>query len=509
MQKIRHVIQLIFTTPLSDTLIAKTAKVSRNTVRRYRKLAREKAYRWEDLMGLSDAGLDAKFNSALRRLTRKRMPDFAVVHAELQQKGVTLTLLWEEYCAPSPEDALSYSQFTEHYRQHVRRIDRVMRQAHQPGEKCFVDFSGLRPCYRDRDTGRKLPVELFVAVLGYSNLTYATCVATQSIPDWIEAHNRMYAYFGGVSSFLVPDNLKAAVDRPGIDPTLNRTYQELGEHYGTSIVPARSYRPQDKASVEVGVQIVQRWILARLRKMTFFSLAEINQAIAELLPAFNDRAFKRLPGSRRSRFEEAERGKLQALPANPYVLAEWTGQLRVDNGYHLQIGGHWYSVPHRLVGQRVSARRSAGVVEIFHQHARVASHALSTVPGGLTTDPTHQPESHRAYAERSPEKVLAWAATVGPNVLAVAQHQFDRTVPALGLPACDGLRKLVRVHGPQEVEAAARRAVEIQSLTLKTVKSLLHTGRHRRSRQPDSASALRPDHPNVRGSAYYRQTPEA
>jgi transposase len=509
MQKIRHVIQLIFTTPLSDSLIAKTADVARNTVRRYRILILEKDYRWEDLVGLSDGALDAKFNSALRRLTRKRMPDFAVVHAELQQKGVTLTLLWEEYRAPSPEDALSYSQFTEHYRTYVCRIDRVMRQTHTPGEKCFVDFSGLRPQWRDRNTGKDVFVELFVAVLGYSNLTFATCVASQAIPDWIEAHNRMFAFFGGVSKFLVPDNLKAAVDRPGVDPALNRTYQEMGEHYASTIVPARSYRPQDKASVEVGVQIVQRWILARLRKMTFFSLAEINQAIAELLPSFNDRAFKRLPGCRRSRFDEAERSQLQPLPANPYVLAEWTGQLRVDNGYHLQIAGHWYSVPHRLVGQRVSARLSAGVVEIFHQHLRVASHLLSTVPGGLTTDPTHQPEGHRAYAERTPDKVIAWATTVGPHLLAVVQQQFERTVPALGLPACDGLRKLVRVHGPQEVEAAARRAVEIQSLTLKSVKSLLHSGRHRRSRQPEAASALPTDHPNVRGSAYYSQTPEA
>lgn len=509
MQKIRHVIQLILTTGLSDRLIAQAAGVAKNTVTRYRGLAREKAYAWEDLMSLSDGALDARFNSVLRRLTRKRMPDFAVVHAELQQKGVTRTVLWEEYCAASPEDALSFSQFTEHYRTYRRGLDRVMRQTHVPGEKCFVDFSGLRPKYVNRDTGEEVPVELFVAVLGYSHLTFATCVASQTIPDWVTAHNRMYAFFGGVSSFLVPDNLKAAVDRAGTDPALNRSYQELGEHYGATIVPARSYRPQDKAAVEVGVQIVQRWILARLRKMTFFSLAEINQAITDLLPAFNDRAFKRLPGCRRTRFEAEERGKLQPLPERPYVLAEWTGELRVDSGYHLLVGGHWYSVPNRLVGQRVSARLSAGVVEIFHQHLRVASHALSTVSGGITTDPAHPPESHRAYAERTPEKAMAWAGTVGPAVLQVVQQQFNRPVPALGLPACDGLRKLVRTHGPQAVESAARRAVEIQSLTLKSVKSLLQSGRHKRARPEPAAAMLPPDHPNLRGSAYYRQPSEA
>ena len=509
MQKIRHVIQLILTTGLSDRLIAQATGVAKNTVTRYRGLAREKGYSWDELVSLPDSGLDAKFNSVLRRLTRKRMPDFAVVHAELQQKGVTLTLLWEEYRGASPDDALSYSQFTEHFRTYLRSIDRVMRQTHLPGEKCFVDFSGLRPKYVNRDTSEEVPVELFVAVLGYSNLTFATAVATQAIPDWIAAHNRMFTFFGGVSSFLVPDNLKSAVDRPGIDPALNRSYRELGEHYGATIVPARSYRPQDKASVEVGVQIVQRWILARLRKMTFFSLAEINQAIAALLPAFNDHRFKRLPGCRRSRFEAEERGQLLPLPVEPYVLAEWTGTLLVDNSYHLLVGGHWYSVPHHLVGQRVSARLSAGVVEFFHQHVRVASHALSKVAGGHTTDPTHPPESHRAYAERTPEKYLAWAGTVGPHVLAVVRHQFDRPVPALGLPACDGLRKLVRIHGPEEIEAAARRAVEIQSLTLKSVKSLLRTGRHKRTRPAHAPSALPPDHSNVRGSAYYCQPSEA
>lgn len=508
MQKIRNVIRQVLTTSLSDADIKRSTLVSKNTVRRYRGIAYEKGYRWDELSSLSDVELDAKFNSVLRRMTRKRRPDFAAIHADMQQKGVTLMLLWEEYRLSSPDDALSYSQFTDYYRKHVAGIDRVMRQTHLPGAKTFVDFSGKRPCYIEPETGERVFAELFVGVLGYSNLSFAIAVATQKLPDWIECHVRMFDFFGGATELLIPDNLRSAVDRAGWDPSINRTYQELGQHYATEILPARRYRPQDKAKVEVGVQIVQRWILARLRKMTFFSLAELNAEIATLLAEMNDRPFKRLPGCRRSRFESQERQHLRSLPSEPYELAEWSGAVLVDNSYHVLVDGHWYSVPHRLVGQRVSVRSSRATVEIIHQHVRVASHARSSVVGGHTTDPIHPPEAHRAYAERTPEKYLAWARTVGPNVLAVVHHQFDRAVPALGLPACDVLRKLVRTHGDAEVEAAAERAVEIQSLTVKSVRSLLSTGRYRRSREQPSQSVLPLDHANVRGGDYYRQSQE-
>lgn len=508
MEKIRHAIRLILTAALRDQEIANATSVSRNTVKRYRDMIADKGFCWDDLANLSDLDLDTKFNSVLRRAIRKRLPDFSEVHAEMQTKGATLTVLWEEYRASNPENALSYSQFTEYHRRYRQSIDRVMRQTHVPGQKAFVDFSGLRPKYVDPITGEEVFVELFVGVLGFSHLTFATGVASQKIPDWIEANNRMLAFFGGAPELLVPDNLKSAVDRPGWDPLINRTYQEFGEHNGIAIVPARSRRPQDKASVELGVQLAQRWIVFRLRKMTFFSLAELNEAIAALLPAFNERKFKRLPGSRRSRFEDHERSHLRPLPDQAYQFAEWTARLLVDNSYHVLVQGHWYSVPHCLVGQRVAARISGGVVELFHQHVRLAAHARSTVLGGHTTDLEHQPDNHRAYAERTPEKYTAWAKTVGPNVLAVVGQQFSRAVPALGLPACDVLRKLVRIHGGDEVEAAARRAVEIQSLTVKSVKSLLHSKRHRRARAMRAPSAAQPNHPNVRGSDYYRQNPE-
>lgn len=509
MQKIRNMIRQVLTTELSDAEIAATTHVARNTVKRYRQIAYQKQYRWDDLVELKDNDLDAKFNSILRRMARKRQPDYSIVHDEMKQKGMTLQVLWEEYCALDPGDAMSYSQYTENYRIYKKGIDRVMRQTHEPGKKTFVDFSGLRPKYIVQETGEEVFVELFVAVLGFSNYTFATCVPSQTISDWVEANNRMFAFYGGATMVQVPDNLKSAVIRAGSQPTINVTYLEQAEHYSTSVSPARPYKPRDKAAVELGVQLVQRWALARLRKRTFFSIAEINDALAELMEIFNSKKFKRISGCRRSLFIEKEQAHLIPLPTEPYILAEWTGELLVDNSYHLSIKKHWYSVPHHLVGKRVSARVSAGVVEFFHQHQRVTSHVLSSVEGGQTTNPEHQPDKHRTYAERTPEKFLAWAQTIGPNLLSVIEHQFNRPFPALGLPACDALQKLFKAHGANELESAAQRAVEIQSCTVKTIKSLLSSGRYKRARQDKTQSTLPAQHCNLRGGEYFGPNQEA
>lgn len=500
MKIVRQMVRSILTTNLSSKEIARALSTSKTTVSRYRHIATERGYRWEDLQDLSEDVFDAMFNKATNRLTRKRLPDLAYVREELQKPGVTLSLLWEEYRLSSPEDALSYSQFTEHFRRHAKSVDRTMRQRHVPGERVFVDFSGRRPVYVRPDTGEVVPVELFVSTCGASNYTYAVGLPSQSLPDWIDAHVRMFEFYGGAPKILVPDNLRSAVTRTGPNLLLNRTYEDLAEHYKVVILPARPYKPRDKPKVEGTVLLVQRWILARLRNRTFFSLAELNAAIAELVHAFNDRPFKRLPGSRASRFAELDQPLLQALPADPYELAEWSGPVLVDSGYHVLVRQHWYSVPHRLVGERVEARVTVRSVEFFHLGHRVACHLRSDAKGDLTTQPEHAPEAHRAYAERTPERYEAWAQTVGPATLQVVRRQFEGRPPALGLPACDTLRRLARDHGTEALESAAARAIEIQSPTLKSVRSLLSTGRFRRQRQEEHQGTL-PLHHNVRGRA--------
>lgn len=507
MTKLRQIVQLILTTQLNSSEIAHSIGASRTTVTRYRLLAAEKKYAWDDLRQLSDDELDSKFNKTPRRMVRRRIPDFAWVHNEMRNPTVTLQLLWEEYSLSDPSNALSYSQFTEHYRTYRKKVDRIMRQSHVPGEKVFVDFSGRRPGYTNIQTGEWIAVELFVGVLGVSNLTYALCVPQQSLPFWIACHIKMFAYFGGVPRLLVPDNLKSAVSRPGRDFITNPTYREMAEHYGTAVLPTRTYKPRDKAKVEGGVLIVQRWILARLRHQSFFSFEELNGAVALLAKELNQRSFKRLPGCRASRYEEMERAAMLPLPSAPYELGEWTGLMRVDNGYHVCVHGHWYSMPHRLVGEQVMARSTTDTVEIFHSRVRVASHLRSNVVGGLTTVPEHQPEAHRAYAARTPDNFITWASQIGPSTEAIVRAQFDRVVPALGLPACDGLRKLVNNYGAEEVEIAAARAVEICSLTVKSVRSLLSTRRHR-LRSNDELQGELPLHNNLRGPEYYAETSE-
>lgn len=502
MDKLLDIARLVLTTTLSNCAIARSLQVSKTTVGRYRGLIAKHSYTWEHLSSLNSQALHALLNRGYQRFTHKRMPDWAGMHEEMQKVGVTLLLLWEEYRGINPDDALSYSQFTHYYRRYVRSLGLSMRQSHRPGERAFVDFSGDRPSFTDGKTGELIVVEFFVAAMGYSHKIFATCVLNQSLPDWISANVQMVEFYGGAPTMIVCDNLRSAVTRPGNTPKINRVYRDFARHYGTTILPARPRKPKDKAKVEVAVQIARRWILARLRNRMFFSLADLNAAVAELVCELNERPFKRLPGCRRSRFETCDKPVLRPLPATRFVYADWTNAQTVPPDYHILVQGHRYSVPFGLVGEKVDARVTDSTVEIFHRHSRVATHARCRFADEEKTDPNHQPDNHRAYAERTPQHFVSWAEKVGPNTLVVVRHQFDREFPLLGLPACDALRALVKRYGDERVEAAAKRAVDIKSLTVKSVRSLLRTGFYNRP-VTERRETPTPNHSNVRGSAYY------
>lgn len=506
MSKIKDILRLVLTTKMPLTKIAATLAVTRNTVKRYRGAAAAKQMRWEDISTLGTSELDAKFNAAKGRLITKRMPDFAVVAEELNEPGVTRQLLWEEYRLQGADDALSYSQFAFHLREHQQKLNLSMRQSHVPGHAVFVDFSGKRPHYVDKSTGEIIHVELFIGVLGYSNLTFAIATASQKLPEWIEANVAMLEYFEGVPLIVVPDNLRSAVTKSGREPLINRSYQEMARHYDLVVLPARAKKPKDKPKVEGAVLIVQRWILARLRKKTFFSLAELNQEIAQLLEWMNNKPFKKIPGCRRSRFEEQERAHMQALPAARYEYAEWTAPQTVPPDYHVSADHHWYSVPHHLVRQKVEVRLTTSTVDIYQTGTRVAAHLRSHLEGGHTTNPGHQPPNHRAYAERTPEKFKEWAQTLGANTASFIHQLLDCKVPQMNMPACEGIQKLARQHGNEVVEAACQRAIEIKSPTLKSVRSILSTGRLRQNREDESTDRNLPAHANVRGATYFEDT---
>jgi transposase len=426
------------------------------------------------------------------------------VHQELKHKSITLLLLWQEYKAVTP-NGLQSSSFCEAYRKWAGRLDVVMRQPHRAGETLFVDYAGQTMPVVHPYTGEVHDASIFIAVLGASNYTFAEATWSQSVPDWIAAHVRAFEALGGVPQVLVPDNLKAAVTHPHrYEPELHRTYADLAQHYGVAIVPARAARPRDKAKVEVGVQVVERWILARLRHQTFFSLAELNAAITDLRIKLNQRPFKKLPGCRQSLFEELDRPALQPLPATPYEYAEWK-LVRVNIDYHVEVGGHYYSVPYALVKHQLDARLTAHTVELFHTGKRIASHRRSAQKGRHTTVAAHMPKSHRHYAQWTPQRLIRWAEKTGGATAQVVESILaSRPHPQQGFRSCLGIMRLGKHYGDDRLEAACHRAMAIGACSYKSIESIL---KHDLDRQPvpgKTQTALSDaHHVNVRGPRYY------
>jgi transposase len=400
MRKIKEVLRLKWAQGLSNRQIAKACGIGRPTVGEYLRRAAEAGLAWPLPADLDEATLERQLfppPPSLPAQTRG-VPDWSRVHQELKRKGVTLFLLWQEYRETHPE-GYQYSWFCDHYRAWQGKLDVVMRQDHRAGEKLFVDYAGQSMPVVDRDTGEIHEAQIFVAVLGASNYTYAEATWTQGLPDWIGSHRRTFAFFGGVPELVVPDNLRAGVSKAQrYEPDTNPTYQDMAAHYGVAVLPTRVRRPRDKAKVEAGVLVVERWILAALRQRTFFSLAQLNAAIAGLLEKLNARPFKKLPGCRRAHFEAWDKPALKPLPAAPYEYAEWK-KARVHIDYHVAVEGHYYSVPHALIKRQLDVRITQNTLECFYRGQRVASHRRSLHKGRHTTVPAHMPEAHRQVGE--------------------------------------------------------------------------------------------------------------
>jgi transposase len=412
-------------------------------------------------------------------------------------------LLWEEYQANNPQ-AYRYSRFCQLYRAWAGKLKLSMRQIHRAGEKLFVDYTGHTLEIVDRHGGEIRTAQIFVAVLGASNYTFAEATWSQNLSDWLGSHRRCFEFLGGIPQIVVPDNLRSGVSKAcRYEPDLNPSYQELAEHYGTAIIPARVRKPQDKAKAEVAVQIVERWILARLRNRTFFSLTEANTAISELLVDLNTRRFKKLPGSRRGAFETLDRPALQQLPATAYQFAQWK-KVRVNIDYHVEIDGHYYSVPYKLHGKQLDARFTSGCVECYHQNQRVASHARSYIKGQHTTLVEHMPKAHKDYAEWTPARLISWAASNGPQTAALVEAIIkSRSHPQQGFRAAMGLIRLGKIYSTERLEAACALAMAGEAFSFKSVKSILKTGLDQQPTQPELFQTEPIAHSNIRGGNYY------
>jgi transposase len=504
MRTIREVLRLKWEKSLTNRQIAASCQLARSTVREYLERAARAGLVWPVWPELDDTALERLLFPPAVALRPRVLPSMEEVHRELKRPGVTLKLLWLEHKARCPE-GYQYTQFCVHYRQWKATLDLCLRQDYRAVEKLFVDYAGLTIPVIDSATGQQSPAYLFVATLGASNYTFCWASRSQSLPDWIEAHVRAFAFFGGVPAIVVPDNLKAGVSRAcRYEPDLNPTYHEMTRHYGTIVIPARARKPQDKAKVESAVLVVERWIVAALRNQSFFSLAELNGAIAEKLVEFNDRTFQKMDATRRSLFETLDRPALKPLPAVAYEYAEWK-KARVNIDYHIEFDGHYYSVPYQLVKEQVELRMTVRTVEILFKGRRVASHRRSARRGAHTTDPSHMPKAHQRYMEWTPSRILAWAARTGPKTEAlVACILESRRHPEQGFRSCLGILRLGKRYSPERLEAACTRALECRALSYRSVESILKTGLDRQASAtdaPSSAPAL--IHPNIRGKVYY------
>jgi transposase len=515
MRQIKEVLRLKFEAKLSHERIAAATGLSKGAVTNYLKRAADAGIGWPLAPQMDDAALEALlFTQASAPLAIYAAPDFAHLHQELKRKGVTLQLLWEEYNAAHTGCAYRYSQFCFHYGHFRARLKRSMRQVHRAGEKLFLDYCGNTVPIIDAATGELRAAQIFVAVLGASNYTYAEASWTQSLPDWIGSHLHTFEFIGAVPALLVPDNLKSAIKRAcRYEPEATSTYADMARHYGTAILPARPFHPRDKAAVEAGVLLVQRWILARLRNRQFFSLAELNAAIRELLIDLNNRPFKKLEGSRASAFALIDRPAMAPLPVTRYEYAEWKAAI-VNIDYHVEIDSHYYSVPHSLVRLKIEVSFSATTVECFFKGKRVAVHMRSHSRGRHTTLAEHMPESHRKHSEWSPGRLLNWALSIGPGTREVVKWQLEnRPHPEQGYRACLGLLNLAKHYGPERLEAACRRALAIGSPTRKRIKSILDAKLDQHPElfpTPASEAPASPPpapHANVRGADYFRSTP--
>jgi len=502
MRKLRETLRLRLQAGLSLRQIKDSLRISLGAVQKVTSKAEELGLDWETIHSLDDQQLAQRFypDADTRVSSRLQMPDWAEAHRELRHKGVTKHLLWEEYCQQYPNRCYSYAQYCHHYNAWQKKLKRSMRQTHKAGEKLFVDYAGQTVPIVCRSTGEILEAQVFVAVMGASNFTYAEATRSQSLPDWLNSHARAFRYLGGVPDLVVPDNLKSGVTRAcRYDPDVNPAYQQLANHFGTAIMPARPYKPKDKAKAEVGVQVIERWILARLRHHTFFSLHELNLCIKALLEEVNNKAFKQLKGTRRQWFESIDQPALSPLPRQPWQYTD-IKPVKVSIDYHVQYDDHLYSVPHHLVGEKLELHAREQIIELYFHGQRVTSHVRKHYPG-TTTVPEHLPERHAKHLKWTPGRLMNWAKDIGNDVLLWVQALLkQKQHEEQAYRVCLGLLNLSKSYPNERLNRACAIANQHHLYRLKQVKAILRSNRDTLPADTIEPLSLLPQsHENIRG----------
>lgn len=498
--KVREILRLR-AEGLNVSQVSTSCNCARGTVRSYWRSADECGVTVENLAEYSEDELMRLFNRKGCGRRQKQSDDdlnFAEIARMLSKKGMTLQLLWEDFRANNLH-GISYSNYCLRYREWHKQQKVTYRQYHKGGEKVFVDFSGLTILL---DGGRK--AEIFVGVLGASNLTYVEATESQEISSWLGAHMRMLEYFGGVPEILVPDNLRSGVSSACYyEPDINRSYQEFAEHYGVAIIPTRVRKPKDKAKVEEAVQHVQRRILVRINERNYKNVAEVNEAIKPLLEELNNREQQVYGVSRWQLFEEVDKGELKCLPQQRYIFGKWL-IAKVNIDFHVEVERHYYSVPYTLTRCRVDVRVREKTVEIFHNNKRVATHPRKCEAGRHSTLSEHIPDRVRHLTDQTPRKFLAWAQGIGSETHAfVYELLSSKTHVIQGFRACLGLQRLEKNYGRLRLEKACKRANYYGLTTMRSVRAILENGQDKLELEPTETLKGHEFHDNIRGDSYY------
>jgi transposase len=508
MRKIKEILRLANQGNLSERQISLGANVTKTTVHDYLLRSKEAGLTWERAQHMDEQTLEAVlFPPCASTKARSPLPDWKHIHKEFHRPHVTLRLLWEEYIQDTP-NGLRYSRFCELYGNFAKTLELSMQQVHKAGEKLFIDYSGTTIPVHDGKTGHIRYAEVFIAVLGASSYTYCRASWTQQIPDWINAHVRAFAFFGGVPELLVPDNLRTGVKDPThYEPVLNPTYQRFAEYYDVAVVPARIRHPKDKAKVEVAVQIVERWIIARLRNHKFFSLEQLNEAIAELVELLNRRPSKHLGDTRLALFEQLDKPVLRPLPDRPYELDDWK-DATVATNYHVSYEDNYYSVPYEFVKKTVSVRATYQLIEVLYQDGIIAVHNRLYGKKQYSTQTEHMPANHRYYKDWTIERMLAWGMQTGENVGKLFKEiAASRKHPSQAVNSCKGITQLEGKFGKERLDEACRRALHLRGYSWRCVKNILENGQDKVPFTTDEIE-FTVHHENVRGPEYYRQNTE-
>lgn len=510
-KKLKEILRLKYACSMSHRAIARAVCTSASTVSYYVRAFKASGLRWQVASTMDERDLIEHMSPHCIQIKNKSFkktpPDYREIHTALKRKGVTKQLLWQEYVQRCGSSSYSYTEYCRQYRQWYKGLRPSLRQHYKAGEKCFVDYAGPTVSVMHPNTGEVRQAMIFVGVLGASNYTYAEATWSRSRQDWLGSHSRMFSYFGGVTELVIPDNEKSGVQSACYyDPEINPHYAQWAKHYQTVILPTRPYHPRDKAKVETGVQVVERWILARLRHRQFFSLRELNEAIAVLLKELNHKPFKKQAGTRHSQFEALEKPALKSLPETPYEYAD-IKTLKVRLDYHIYLQKHYYSVPYQYLSQRVECRISAHTVEIYHHGIRIASHVRSDQKGMYSTHPEHMPEAHRQHQQWTPAQFIHWAQLLGEGVKQVADYTVGHQPhPERCYRIHLGMKNLVKRYGEKRFEQACLYAISIDAPWYRSIRSILKN-------HLDSVSVDKPEslsnlpgltHINIRGATYYQ-----